>query len=138
MSTTAADIIHRANAAYLSLIRGESDSISQFFSEAYTVHLTERKMSGGHDLVRSVAGKFKSAFSHLSIEVEILMEGAEKVAWQRVFRGTQTGSFFGFPSTGRPVVWRDMVITRFEHEFIAEEWVISDLAERLLMSRKQV
>jgi len=137
MSTSSAGTIRDANVAYLSLVRGEADTISEFFSEDYTAHLTERNMTGGRELVRSVAAKFKSAFSDLSAEVEVLVEGGGRVAWQRVFRGTQTGAFHGFPASGREVVWRDMVTTRFEDGLIAEEWVISDLAERLLLSRKQ-
>jgi predicted ester cyclase len=137
MNSTAATTIRDANVAYLSLVRGEGDSISRFFSPDYTAHLTDSTITGGHDLVRSVAAKFASAFSGLSIEVEILVEGADRVAWQRVFRGTQTGAFYGFPASGREVVWRDMVTTHLQDELIAEEWVVSDLAERLLLSRKQ-
>ena len=31
---------------------------------------------------------------------------------------------------------RDMVVSRFEGGLIAEEWVVTDLAERLLLTRK--
>jgi hypothetical protein len=36
----------------------------------------------------------------------------------------------------RRIVWRDMVTSRFRDGLIAEEWAISDLAERLLLARK--
>ncbi|MCL4865617.1 MAG: ester cyclase [Gemmatimonadales bacterium] len=42
----------------------------------------------------------------------------------------------GFPATGRPIVWRDMVTSRFVDGRIVEDWSISDLAERLLLARK--
>ena len=57
-------------------------------------------------------------------------------SWQRTHRGTHKGDFRGFPATGRRIVWRDMIVTRFRGGLIAEEWAISDLAERLLRARK--
>lgn len=137
MSTLATTTIRDATAAYLALVRGEGDCIAQFFSGSYTAHLTERTMTGGHDLIRSVATKFGGAFSDLSAEIEVLIEGSDRVAWQRVFRGMQTGPFYGFPASGRQIVWRDMVTTRIEDGLIAEEWLVSDLAEQLLASRKK-
>jgi hypothetical protein len=76
------------------------------------------------------------AFPDLQIEVEILVEGKDRVAWQRTLRGTQQGDFMGFPPCGRQIVWRDMVTSRFRDGLIAEDWVITDLAERLLLARK--
>jgi len=137
MSKTAAGIILEANVAYLSLLRGEGEQMTEFIAAGYTAHLTDRTMTGGHELVRSVAAKFKQAFTELSVEVQILVEGTDRVAWQRIIRGTQTGAFYGFPASGREVVWREMITTRIEDGRIAEEWVISDLAERLLLSRKR-
>lgn len=137
MGTSAANVIREANAAYLSLVNGEGDRISQFFSADYTVHLTERKMTGGRKLVRTAAAKYASAFSGLKLEVESLAEQPDRVAWLRVFRGTLTGAFYGFPASGREIVWRDMVTSRLADGLIVEEWVVSDLAERLLVSRKQ-
>ncbi|MBL9141138.1 MAG: hypothetical protein JNK53_04670 [Phycisphaerae bacterium] len=50
--------------------------------------------------------------------------------------GLYRGAFKGFPGTGQPIVWREMVVSRFLGSLIAEEWVISELAERLLLGRK--
>ena len=79
---------------------------------------------------------YRRAFADLEVEVEILVESDDRVAWQRVVRGTHRGAFRGFPATDRRLVWRDMVTSRFENGLIAEEWVLSDLAERLLLARK--
>ena len=49
----------------------------------------------------------------------------------------QQGAYAGFPASGRVIVWRDMVTSVFRDGRIAEEWVISDLAEQLLGSRKR-
>jgi hypothetical protein len=65
------------------------------------------------------------------------VEGEDRVAWQRTLRGIQQGDYKGFPATGRLIVWRDMVTSRFRDGLIAEDWVITDLAERLLRARKR-
>ncbi|HKB16995.1 MAG TPA: ester cyclase, partial [Planctomycetota bacterium] len=82
-------------------------------------------------------GGLRRGFPDLQVEVEILVEGKDRVAWQRTVRGTQRGAYKGFPASGRRIVWRDMVTSRFRDGRIAEDWVITDLAERLLLLRKR-
>ncbi|WP_162026491.1 MULTISPECIES: ester cyclase [unclassified Lentimonas] len=64
------------------------------------------------------------------------MEGEDRIAWQRTVRGIQNAALLGFPATKRPIIWRDMVTSRFQDGLFAEDWVITDLAERLLLARK--
>ena len=80
---------------------------------------------------------YRRAFSDLQVEVEVLVKAKDRVAWQRTVRATHKGNFKGFPATGHPIVWRDVVTSRFRDGLIAEDWVITDLAERLLLARKQ-
>ena len=87
-------------------------------------------------MIRRVLDLYRRAFPDLQVEVEILVEAKDRVAWQRTLRGTHQGDFKGFPATGRPIVWRDMATSRFHNGLIAEDWVITDLAERLLLARK--
>ncbi|HRW61363.1 MAG TPA: ester cyclase, partial [Defluviicoccus sp.] len=61
----------------------------------------------------------------------------DRVAWQRTLRGKHLGAFKGFPPSERPLVWRDMVTSKFRNGQIAEEWIVTDLAERLLAARKR-
>ena len=79
---------------------------------------------------------FHEAFSDVAVDVDILVESGDRVAWQRTMRATHSGPYAGFPATGKSLVWRDMLTTRFEGDRIAEEWGVSDLAERLLLARK--
>jgi predicted ester cyclase len=71
------------------------------------------------------------------VEDEILAQGKDRVAWQRTVRATHQGNFKGFAATGRRITWRDMVTSRFRDGLIAEDWVMTDLAERLLLARKK-
>jgi predicted ester cyclase len=91
----------------------------------------------GHGGIRRFLGMLQRAFPDLQVQVEILVEAKDRVAWQRTLRATHQGDFKGFPATGRQIVWRDMVTSRFRDGLIAEDWVITDLAERLLLARKR-
>lgn len=127
--------IQAANAALIT--EDNLDAVGEFFAPDYVAHLTDQDMAGGPGAIRGFVGMLRRAFPDLEIEVEILVEGKDRVAWQRTLRGTHRGDYKGFPATGRRVVWRDMVTSRFRDGLIAEDWVITDLAERLLLARKR-
>lgn len=117
--------------------RGEIQFIGEFFSQDYVVHLTNQDYSGGHKIVQIAINQVRKAFPELQAEVEILVEASDRVAWQRTLRGVQKGTYEGFPACNRQIIWRDMVVSRFENGLIVEEWVSTDLAEQLLLSRKK-
>ena len=134
MDKSLASVIQAANSALIA--DGNLDAVGDFFTPDYVAHLTDQDMGGGHGDIRRVLRMYQSAFPDLKVEVEILVEGADRVAWQRTLRGTQQGECMGFPASGREVVWRDMLTSRFRDGLIAEDWVVTDLAERLLRARK--
>jgi predicted ester cyclase len=133
--TTLSSIIHAANHALIE--DGNSDAISTYFAPDYVVHLTDQDVAGGHKLIRGMLDLYQRAFPSPKVEVEILLEGSDRVSWQRTIRAKNEGDFKGFPASGRDLVWRDVVTSQFRDGLIAEEWVISDLAEQLLLSRKK-
>ena len=135
MDNPLASKILAANTALLA--KGKLDSVGEFFAKDYAAHLTDQDMTGGHDAIRKFVELYRQAFPDLEVDVKILVEGKDRVAWQRTLRGTHKGDFKGFPATGRAIVWRDMVTSRFRDGLIAEDWSISDLAERLLVARKK-
>jgi steroid delta-isomerase-like uncharacterized protein len=135
MDRSLASKIQAANSALIA--NGNTDAIGEFFTPDYVAHLTDEDMAGGHGAIRRVLGMYQRAFPDLQVEVEILVEGKDRVAWQRTLRGTHQGDFMGFPATGRRIVWRDMVTSEFRDGLIAEDWFITDLAERLLLARKR-
>ena len=124
--------IQAANSALIA--NRNLEAVGEFFTPDYVVHLTDR--DGGLDAIRGFIGMLHGAFPDIEIEVEILVEGENRVAWQRTLQGTHQGDFMGFPASGRQIVWRDMVTSRFRDGLIAEDWAITDLAERLLDARK--
>ncbi len=135
MGDAPASRIHEAHATLVT--DGKLDAVGEFFAPDYLAHLTDRDLKGGYHWISGFLEKLRRVFPDLEFEVEILVEGMDWVAWQRTLRGTHQGDYLGFPASGRTVVWRDMVTSRFRDGLIAEEWVISDLAERLLLARKR-
>ena len=135
MSRSLASKIEAANSAILT--NGNLDEIGEYFKSDYVAHLTDAEMTGGHAAIRQVVGIYRPAFRDIQVDVEILVKTKDRVAWQRTVRATHAGHFKGFPATGRPLAWRDMVTIRFRNGLIAEDWVITDLAERLLLARKR-
>ena len=127
--------IQLANVTLLS--QGKHELVGEFFTSDYLVHLTDQDLRGGHKIVLGFLELYQRAFPDIRLEVEILVEGADRIAWQRTLHATHQGAFKGFPASGRKVVWRDVVTSRFRDGLIAEEWVISDLAEQMLLSRKK-
>ncbi len=127
-------LILAANAALFT--EGKLEAVSQFFAPGYVAHITGQTVNGGHDAIRQVIMAIKRSFPELQCDVEILVEGKDRIAWQRTLSGVQKAAFKGFPSKGKNVVWRDMVTSRMSAGLIAEEWVVTDFAERLLLAQK--
>jgi predicted ester cyclase len=126
--------IRRANAGVL--VEGRLEAADEFFAPGYVAHATDRDLAGGPAAVRGYVATLRQAFPDLGAAVEILVESGDRIAWQRTVSGTQSGAFLGFPPSNRRVVWRDMVTSRFRDGRIAEDWVVTDLADRLLRARK--
>lgn len=135
MSRSFASKIEAANLALM--VNGDLSVIGEFFSPDYVVHLTDRDTKKGHDVIRSVVTMYRRAFSNIQVTVEVLVQAENRIAWQRTIRATHQDSFKGFPATGSPIFWREMVTSRFRDGLINEEWVVTDLAERLLLGRKR-
>jgi hypothetical protein len=135
MDQSLASKIRAANSSLIA--NGNLDAVGEFFTPDYVAHVTEQDMALGFDGIRTILGMYQRAFPDIQVEVEILVEGKDRVAWQRTLRATHQGDFKGFPASGRPIVWRDMITSRFRDGLIAEDWLITDLAERLLLARRQ-
>lgn len=126
----------RIRAAHARIVEdGNIGEIEKYFSENYVVHLGGSRKSG-YGGIRAFTKAIHSAFSELSVDVEVFVEAGNRISWQRSIHGTQPGAFQGFPASGLEITWRDMVLSQIEDGKIVEEWVVTDLAETLLRSRK--
>ena len=89
-------LANRIQAAHSALFADNNmDVIGEFFAPDYVAHVTGRDMNGGHDFIRKFLSMLHSSFPDLEVDVEILLEGEDRVAWQRTLKGTHEGAFMG-------------------------------------------
>ena len=114
--------------------KGNLGVVDEIFATDYVVH------AGGKDykglaFVRGFAGQLRSAIPDLQVvEVALLIQAGDTITWQRTLSGKHEAEMMGIPPTGQKVEWRDMMVTRFDGEKIAEEWAVSELAGQLMLS----
>lgn len=102
------------------------------FAADYVVH-AGAKDHKGVAFVRRFVAQLRSAIPNLRVvEVALLIQAGDTIAWQRTSSGTHEAKLKGIPPSPQKVEWRDMVVTRFDGEKIAEEWTVSELAGQLL------
>ena len=95
--------------------------------------------AGGKDhkglaFVRRFVAQLRSAIADLRVvEVALLMQAGDTIAWQRTLSGTHEAEPAGIPPSRKKGEWGEMVVTRFDGETIAEEWTVSDLAGQLMI-----
>ena len=111
--------------------KGNFGAVDEIFATDYIVH-AGGKDHKGLEFVRRFAKLLRSAIPDLRVvEVSVLIQTGDTIAWQRTLTGTHEADMMGIPPTGKKVKWRDMVVTRFDGEKIAEEWAVSELAGEL-------
>ncbi len=112
--------------------KGNLGVVDDVFATDYVVHAGGKDYKGT-EFVRRFIGQLRSAIPDLRVvEVEFLIQAGDTIAWQRTLSGTHGADMMGIPATEQKVEWRDMFVTRFDGEKIAEEWAVSELAGQLL------
>jgi len=113
--------------------KGNFSAVDEFFTADFVLHAGGKEHQGTQ-FVRRFVRQLRSAIPDLRVvEVEFFLQAGETIAWQRTLCGTHEKDLKGIPPSGKRVEWRDMVVTRFENDKIAEDWAISDLAGQLLL-----
>ncbi len=112
--------------------KGNLDVVDEIFATDYVLHAGGKDHEGA-EFVRRFAKLLRSAIPDLRVvEVALLIQSGDTIAWQRTLSGTHEADMMGIPPSGQRVEWRDMVVTRFDGEKIAEDWGVSELAGQLL------
>ncbi len=125
------DRIVRANEELIT--KGDLSVIPSFFSPNYVVHAGGKDYHG-HAFIGQFLGVLRTAVPDVRV-VDVAIRGAagDTISWERTLRGTHTADMLGIPPSGKRVEWRELVVSRFGGELIAEEWSVSDLAGQLLL-----
>ncbi len=115
--------------------QGNVDIADTAFVEGYVAHDGGKKHTG-QKFVRQFIGKLRLAIPDIKIvTIEILSQTEDTITWQRTFNGTHKTAMQGIPASMKKVKWNEMVVTRFEGERIAEDWIVSNLAFQLMIKQ---
>jgi len=113
--------------------QGNMDAVESFFTADYNAHAEDRVYKG-HEFIKRYSRQLRSAIPDIQVlKIEFLCHTGNTIAWQRTFHGTHKANMMGIPPSDKKIKWIEMVVTRFEGDRIAEEWVVSELAGQLLL-----
>ena len=116
--------------------QGNLNIIDSAFSADYVAHAGE-KNHNGHLFIKQFTKQLRTAIPDIKIEkIEILSQNDNLLTWQRRFSGTHKAAFRGIPASNKKVKWFEIVVSRFDIDKIAEEWIASDLAFQLMLKQK--
>lgn len=134
MAQPLASLICDANAVLIA--NGNLDAIERFFSPEYVVKATGQRIAEGHNIVHKVLGSILKSFPDIQIEINVLLEDESRIAWLRTLKGTHKVVSKAFLVVGKNHLERHGYESNSRWK-IVQEWVVTDLAERLLLSRKK-
>jgi predicted ester cyclase len=118
--------------------QGNLDAADNFFSGNYIAH-AEDKIYKGHEFIKRFTKQIRTALPDISVrKVEFFVNAENILAWQRTLSGTHKKDMMGIPASEKKIIWNEMVISRFEGDKIAEEWVVSELAGQLLLKQPAI
>lgn len=110
--------------------------IETVFASDYVVHDGD-KTHKGHKFIKQFINQLRLAIPDIKISrIDILSQTENIITWQRTFSGTHKRIFRAIPASFKKVRWNEIVVTRFEGAYIAEEWIVSSLAFQLLLIQK--
>jgi predicted ester cyclase len=97
--------------------------------ELIAPHSVEHQRGGlgdGPEGAKRTARMLRSAFPDFTLTIEDLIVDGDKVWARQRGGGTNLGSFFGFPPTGKSANIEVYDIVRFENGLMVEHWGVPD------------
>jgi predicted ester cyclase len=125
-------ILRAANERLLEM--GDLDAVDEIFAADYVSHAGGKTYKGRAFVKRFVRELRKSIPKLRVVEIEILLESGNTVAWRRALAGKFEQPMRKIPASGRKIQWSDMLVSRFDGEAIAEEWGVSELAGAMMIA----
>ena len=105
--------------------KGNFTGVDALFDSGYVLHDPAGPVTGASGLTDFIA-LYRRGFPDLKMEVDDVLESDDRAAWRFTVTGTQHGEFMGIPATGRAIVVTGVLISRFEGDRWAEDWVAYD------------
>lgn len=112
---------------------GNLEITSTYFTEDYLAH-AENKEYSGLDFIQRFSKTLHTSIPDIKVvNVEILVENGDTISWLRTMQGTHKKNMMGIPASNKKLTWNEMIVSRFEGDKIAEEWIVSELAGQLML-----
>lgn len=83
----------------------------------------------GHDL-KALVTSYRTGFPDLTLDVEDVVENADRVAVRLRMRGTHLGTWRDRPATGHSIDLDVAFFLRFDCDRLVEVWEVDDAARR--------
>lgn len=123
---------HLKHTAEQLLEKGNFTIIDSAFSTNYIAHAGNKKHKG-LDFIKRFSKTLQNSIQDISVlNITVFIETNETISWQRTLKGTHVKNMMGIPASNKTVRWDEMVVSRFDGDKIAEEWIVSDLAAQLM------
>lgn len=106
--------------------KGRIDLIDELVHAEFRNHTAAPTQSPDRSGVRTVTAALHAAFSDFRAEILHCIGEGDLVATHKVFRGTQTGEWFGIAPSGKPVEWAVMDLVRYRDGLMVEHWAVVD------------
>jgi steroid delta-isomerase-like uncharacterized protein len=107
---------------------GQLDRLGEFIADDIVDHNAMAHGPDGIAGVKAILGAIRSGFPDHDAEIVHLVAEGDLVATYKTFTGTNTGSFFGMPATGKRATIRVMDFVRCRDGKVTEHWNIVDMA----------
>jgi hypothetical protein len=116
--------------------QGNIDVSDVIFTENYMAH-AEGKTHTSLEFVKRFSKILQNSISEIKvIDIQFFIENENQITWQRTLQGVHSKNMMGIPNSNKLIQWREMIVSRFEGDKIAEEWLVSELKGELLLNQK--
>lgn len=113
------------------------ETFDEFVSPGFVDYNAPPEQPPGVDGFKHILKRVSVALSDLKVDLlDIIAEG-DKVVVRYTAEATHTGSFMGFPGTGKRIVINTISIYRIQKGKIAERWGLIDHANLLRQLRDE-
>jgi len=106
--------------------QNQLDLVDEIFAESFVDHSATPGLPADREGVRMFFGALHAAFSGLHVTIEDQIAEGDKVVTRKTFHGTQTGDFFGIPTTGRTISFQVIDILRLQDGRVTDHWNVVD------------
>jgi len=117
--------------------KGNIDIVDEIFVVNYIAH-AENKEHKGIEFIKRFSKILQTSIPDICVlKVEILAEENNTISWQRTLQGTHKENMMGIPASNKKIKWNEMIVSRFEKDKIAEEWIVSELMGQLMLKQSK-